>query len=169
MMEITTWAIANLSSHFGTEAESLESWQLAFAATQDRYPWLVHMTDGKLDGFARAGRFRDRSAYAWTTEVSVFVAPERQRRGVARLLYERLFPILVAQGFQTAIAGITLPNDASVALHRAFGFTQVGQLHRAGFKLGAWHDVSYWQRDLGIPGSTPRQVRRVSDVEPGER
>ncbi len=87
-------------------------------------------------GYAYATRHRERASYRWATDVTVYVAPQRHRRGVGRALYETLFGLLAEQGFRIACAGITLPNEASVGLHEALGFEPVGVYRRIGFKLG---------------------------------
>lgn len=112
------------------------------------YPWLVAEIDGAVVGYTSSTAFRQRSAYRWAVETGVYVAPEAQRRGVARALGARLIDALSARGFVTAVAGITLPNGPSVALHEALGYVQAGQIVGAGYKLGAWADIGYWQRDL---------------------
>jgi phosphinothricin acetyltransferase len=119
------------------------------------HPWLVAEHDGLLVGFAYACPHRERSAYRWAADVSVYVAPERHRRGVGRGLYGALLPLLVRQGLHVACAGITLPNEASVAFHESFGFTPVGVYRRIGFKRGAWWDVGWWRLELREPGDGP--------------
>ena len=114
----------------------------------ENWAWLVFEHEGRVVGYAYGGAHRARAAYRWTTEVSVYLAPEHQGRGIGRRLYEALFPILSNRGFATALAGITLPNDPSIALHRALGFTPIGIFHRVGWKFGRWHDTSWWERSL---------------------
>lgn len=121
------------------------------------YPWLVAEMDGVVVGFTSSSAFRQRSAYRWAVETGVYVAPEVQRRGVARALGARLIEVLGAQGFVTAVASITLPNGPSVALHEALGYVQVGQIVGAGYKLGAWADIGYWQRDLAERCNPPSE------------
>ena len=121
-------------------------------------PWLVCEVDGRVVGYAYASRHRERAAYQWSVEVSAYVRPEVQRGGIARLLYDELFAFLVRQGFYSAFAGITLPNDASVAFHLSMGFTLVGVFHKIGFKHGRWHDVGWYERALqaaGVPAAAP--------------
>lgn len=113
-----------------------------------RTPWLVLERDARVVGYAYASPHRDRPAYQWSVEVSAYVHADAHRTGVARALYTSLFAVLVLQGFRSAYAGITLPNDASEGLHRALGFTPVGVFHRVGYKLGAWHDVVWLERAL---------------------
>jgi len=99
-------------------------------------------------GYAYAGAHRARPAYRASVDVSAYVAPGGHRRGIGRRLYEHLLQDLAAKNFHAAFAGITQPNAASVGLHEALGFTHVGTYHEVGFKLGAWHDVGWWQRLL---------------------
>jgi phosphinothricin acetyltransferase len=125
------------------------------------HAWLVAEHDGAVVGFAYGGPHRERAAYRWATDVSVYVDGRFHRRGVGRALYATLFELLTRQGFRVACAGITLPNDASVALHRSMGFQPVGVYRRIGWKDGAWRDVIWWQRQLG-----PQDVGRAPE-EPG--
>ena len=128
------------------------------AAAQERHAWLVAEDGGGSSGYAYGGPWKPRAAYAWTCEVSVYLAPGAAGPGTGRALYEALLPRLAARGHRTAIAGMTLPNPASEALHRSLGFAPVGTFRRTGWKLGAWHDVGYVQLALGDdgpPGAPP--------------
>jgi phosphinothricin acetyltransferase len=116
--------------------------------TLARTPWLVYDDDGAVLGYAYASAHRERAAYQWSVDVSAYVRDDAQRRGVARALYTSLFDVLALQGFRNAYAGVTLPNDASVGFHRAMGFTPVGVYRGVGYKLGAWHDVAWFERPL---------------------
>jgi L-amino acid N-acyltransferase YncA len=125
---------------------------LAFA------PWLVCVDAQRVAGYAYASKHRERAAYRWCVDVSVYVRDGFRRTGVGRALYASLFALLRLQGFCAAHAGITLPNEASVRLHESLGFRPVGVYPRVGFKLGRWHDVGWWQLPLrdrsGEPGPT---------------
>jgi phosphinothricin acetyltransferase len=112
------------------------------------HPWLVAEEGGEVVGYAYACRHLERAAYRWAADVSVYVAANRRGEGIGRRLYEALFERLRAQNFQVACAGVTLPNDASVALHERLGFARTGTSPRIGWKRGSWHDVSWWQLDL---------------------
>jgi phosphinothricin acetyltransferase len=113
------------------------------------HAWLVAEEDARVIGYAYAGPFQARPAYARTCEVTVYVDRDRTGRGVGRVLYAELLARLQERGFRVAVAIIALPNAASEALHRASGFELVGVLRGVGFKHGAWHDVAYLQRTLG--------------------
>jgi phosphinothricin acetyltransferase len=117
------------------------------------HPWLVAGEQGSVIGFAYGCPHRDRAAYRWAVDVSVYVSPTHHRRGAGRALYSALLGLLVRQGLRVACAGITLPNDASVALHESLGFTPVGVYRRIGWKFGRWHDVGWWQLELSAPGA----------------
>jgi phosphinothricin acetyltransferase len=114
-------------------------------------PWLVAESGGAILGYAYASKFRERAAYRFTVETTVYVRDDMRRRGVARALYAELFTQLRAAGFATALAVIALPNPASVALHESLGFRPVGVFHRVGFKFDRWHDTGWWEFDLRAP------------------
>jgi phosphinothricin acetyltransferase len=136
------------------------------------HPWLVCATEtGRVAGYGYADRLKAREAYEWSTEVSAYTHPDFQRRGIARALYTALFAILTHQGFVNALAGIALPNDASIALHEGMGFTAVGTLSSVGYKLGGWRDVGWWEMRLQRPPDVPaaprpfREIREDAEVQ----
>jgi L-amino acid N-acyltransferase YncA len=146
--------VVSFESEPPTEAEMAAR----IAAANATHAWLVLEEDGDIVGYAYGGPFASRAAYQWACEVSVYVDVGRHRTGAGRALYEALLSRLAERGFHMAVAGMTLPNDASVALHRAMGFEPVGTWRRIGFKHGAWHDVAWTQRQLadGSPSAPPR-------------
>ena len=111
------------------------------------HAWLVAELDGALAGYAYGSPHRARAAYASSCDVAVYVDPAFARQGIGRALYVELLAQL-GRNFHAAFAGIALPNDASVGLHEAMGFTHLGTYHEAGWKHGAWRDVGWWQRLL---------------------
>ena len=114
----------------------------------DSQAWLVAEVDGAVAGYAYGSPHRSRAAYASSCDVAVYVDPAHSRQGVGRALYAALFPLLADKGFHAAFAGIALPNDPSVELHEAMGFTPVGTYREVGWKMGGWRDVGWWQRLL---------------------
>lgn len=125
------------------------------AETLAEYPWLVSEYNGGVAGYAYAGPRHHRQAYQWAVDVSVYVAPDYQRTGVAQSLYESLFEILRAQGHYSAYAIIALPNPKSVEFHESLGFERVGLYEKAGYKAGDWHDVGHWEFPLAEPEDRP--------------
>jgi len=120
------------------------------AEAQQRHAWLVVTDDdGRVAGYAYGAPFRGRAAYRWTCEVSVYLAPDARGRGTGRALYEALLARLAERGLAVAVAVMTLPNEASEALHRRLGFCEVGVFRGVGWKHGAWRDVVWYRRSLG--------------------
>jgi phosphinothricin acetyltransferase len=140
---------------FETEPPPPEEMARRIAAAQERHAWLVLEDGGVVAGYAYGGPFMARPAYAWSTAVSVYVDERRRRTGAGRALYEALFDRLAGRGLRMALAGITLPNDPSVGLHRALGFETVGTYRRVGWKHGAWRDVLWLQRPLAEDDGPP--------------
>ncbi|MDR2108320.1 MAG: GNAT family N-acetyltransferase [Coriobacteriales bacterium] len=116
-----------------------------------RYPYLVCEFDGEVVGFAYAYRVRPQEAYRWNAELSVYINPDFHGRGIATALYTALFQLLKAQGYCNLYAVITLPNEASIALHSHFGFTQCMVQRACGYKLGEWRDVLWME--YRVPGA----------------
>ena len=146
---ITNHYIANTAVHFG-DVPVGASELAALHAADARYPWLVADEAGAVVGYAKAGAWRFRAAYAWTCETGIYLEPQACGRGLGRALYVALLDELArAQHFRSVVAGITLPNPASVALHEHLGFVSIGVAREAGYKHGRWHDVGFWQKRLG--------------------
>jgi len=129
------------------------------AARIERYgashAWLVAEREGEVLGYAYATAFNERPAYRWSVSVSVYVAEGARGAGLGRALYEALFEGLRERGFRMACAGITLPNEASVALHESLGFEQTGLNREIGWKHGAWRDVGWYQLELAPAAEEP--------------
>ena len=126
------------------------------AGVLERLPWLVAEDAGRIVGYAYASPHRERAAYQWSVDTAVYLHQEAHRRGIGRLLYAALFPMLVGQGFVNAYAGITLPNEKSVGLHEAMGFLPVGIYKNVGFKAGQWLDVGWWHLPLQALPAAPQ-------------
>ena len=123
------------------------------------HEWVVLENQGRVVGYSYGGPYKSRAAYRWSCEVSVYLEPGRRRTGGGRALYDALFDRLAVRGFRTAVAGMTLPNDASVGLHRAMGFEPVGTYRRNGWKHGTWHDVAWVQRTIATGQGPPTELR----------
>lgn len=133
-------------------------------ATLVQLPWLLLEEEQRLLGYAYASPHRSRLAYQWAVDVSVYVAEPMQGRGYGRRLYGALLAILRAQGYFSALAGIALPNAASVGLHEAMGFERIGVFRNIGYKLGAWRDVGWWGLTLQPHSHAPRPPRALPDL-----
>jgi L-amino acid N-acyltransferase YncA len=163
-------AVATIYRPYVTEsAISFEDQPPTDEAMADRMastigPWLVLERDGHVVGYACGSKHRDRAAYAWSVDVSVYVDLAHHRAGIGRALYSSLLALLRLQGFYAAHAGITLPNVASVGLHESLGFRLVGVYAKVGYKRSAWHDVGWWQLPLRERKGEPAPPRSLEEV-----
>ncbi|UCD74685.1 MAG: N-acetyltransferase [Phycisphaerales bacterium] len=168
ILALSNHHVLHSAANFAIEPESLEAWREDFNETHEMYPWFVAAPedggDESILGFAKASPWKGRCAYAYSAEITVYVHPDHHRKGIGRALYAKLLETMKAQGYQTVLGGIALPNDASVALHESFGLTCSGVLKRVGWKFGKWHDVGYWQGVLNEGDAAPAAIRPVSEV-----
>lgn len=133
---------------FEMSPPSEEEFSARIAKASSRWSWLVAIANGECIGYAYGSAHRERAAYRYSVETSAYVHPTFHRQGVARALYVRLLAVLAERGYCNAFAGVAIPNDASLALHRSLGFTPIGTFRSVGRKFDAWHDVSWWQYEL---------------------
>jgi L-amino acid N-acyltransferase YncA len=145
---ITNHYITTSSIHFAYEPVAVAALRSMWERYRDRHPWLVTEDNGELLGYAKSGVWRERAAYNWTCEVGLYIADHARGRGMGRALYNELLDECARRGFRSAVAGITLPNAASIALHEKLGFQRVGTFEDAGWKNNAWHAVEFWQKRL---------------------
>jgi L-amino acid N-acyltransferase YncA len=153
---------------FETVPPGIAEMRARIAKTLPRYPWLVLEEGSEVIGYVYASAHRERPAYVWSVDTTVYVDAAHRRRGAGRALYASLFAVLELQGFHNAFAGIALPNPGSVGLHEALGFQAIGVYREVGYKLGRWHDVGWWQRPLRAPDAAPEPPKLVSEVAEGE-
>ena len=125
---------------FEIEPPAAETMAQRIATTLETHPWLVADCGGEVIGYAYAGKHRERAAYRWTVDTTVYVDAAAHRRGIGHALYRVLLDMLRQQGFRSAFAEIVLPNPGSVRLHESAGFKPIGIHKDIGFKLGRWHD-----------------------------
>ena len=139
--------------------------EIALRMASPLHPWLVAEEDERVIGYASTAPMRNRAAYRWSVETGIYVHQAVQGRGTGRQLLSAHIGLLQRQGFVTVIAGIALPNDASVALHEKLGFTLSGIERGVGYKLGEWVDVGRWQRDLSLRTASPIGPLRSDQVD----
>lgn len=163
LLAIYTPIVLETAISFEYEPPSAAQMAQRIQEVSAEFPWVVLELDGAVAGYAYATTWRSRAAYRYSVEVTVYVAPWAQRRGVARRLYGALFDALVHQGRRATVAGITLPNAASVALHESLGFEPVARVPRAGWKHERWWDLGLWWRALS-PEPPPTQLLPIAEV-----
>lgn len=128
------------------------------------YPFIVCEEGGVVAGFAYASAFREKAAYRWGVELTIYLAPGLQGQGLGSALMQRLLALLKLQGYQTAYSCITLPNERSLALHERFGFRQIGRFDRSGYKLGQWWDVVWVELPLGDFNTPPQEPTSIAEL-----
>lgn len=127
------------------------------AVTSAELPWLVAETSGRIVGYACASRWKERSAYRYSVESTIYLDPGFRGAGFGSQLYETLLADLRREKVHAVIGGIALPNDASIRLHEKFGFRHIAEFKEIGFKFGQWVDVGYWQLILQEMEESPAQ------------
>ncbi|ARV58637.1 N-acetyltransferase [Nostocales cyanobacterium HT-58-2] len=142
---------------FEIQAPTLDEMQQRIAKILQKLPWLVCEHGGEVLGYVYAAPHRDRSAYQWAVDVSVYIHESARCLGIGRALYTSLFKILVLQGYYSAYAGVTIPNKGSEKLHTLMGFEPIGIYRGVGYKCGAWHDVLWFELSLQprVPNPKP--------------
>ena len=155
ILDIYTPFVTDSATSFEEKPPSAQEMSERIAGS---HVWLIAEEAGRICGYAYATRFHPRAAYRWSVEVSIYLDPEAQGRGVGKLLLRELIDRLVAHGFVNAFAGTTLPNARSIALFESFGFQKIAHQKNVGFKHGEWHDVGWWQLQLQDPSTPPPEL-----------
>jgi phosphinothricin acetyltransferase len=150
--------IANTSLTFETDIPSGNEFANRISSYIENWPWIICVVDGQIAGYAYASRYRERVAYQWSVECSVYVHDDHQRSGIARALYTALFSILKKQGYRNVYAVINLPNERSVAFHENMGFQWFATYENVGYKLGQWKNVGWWRLIINEFGDDPAPV-----------
>lgn len=149
---------------FELEVPDPEDYWRRIQGIQAAAPWMVCDIEDRISGFAYAGPHRNRAAYQWSRELSVYVHPEFRRKGVAQALYYTIVRILKLQGYRNVFAGIVVPNPASIAFHRQFGFKPIGVYEGVGYKMGKWQNVSWWGLTLGDLITPPGKIASLDQL-----
>ncbi|MEO6612111.1 MAG: N-acetyltransferase family protein [Chitinophagaceae bacterium] len=157
--------IETTSFTFETETPSVEEFAERIRTYLLTWPWLVCETGGMITGYAYATKYRERTAYQWCTESSVYIHDDHQRSGIARALYTALFEILKIQGFRNIYAVINLPNEKSVAFHESCGFEYFATYEKVGYKLGRWKNVGWWKLSMNDYDMEPTAPVKFSELD----
>jgi L-amino acid N-acyltransferase YncA len=155
--EIYAPYVRDTAISFEIEPPTAETMAQRIASTLETHPWLVADCGGEVIGYAYAGKHRERAAYRWTVDTTVYVETAAHRRGIGHALYRVLLDMLRQQGFHSAFAEIVLPNPGSDRLHESAGFKPIGIHKDIGFKLGRWHDIGYWRMGLADSDALPSE------------
>lgn len=164
ILEIYAPYIRNTSITFEYEVPSLSEFRERMEGIMEGYPYLICEIDGAVAGYAYAHRYKERAAYQWDAELSVYLREGYERRGIGQAFYTALMEILKEQHVRNVYGIVTSPNPPSEALHAAMGFRLAGVSLKTGYKLGKWIDVSCFERSLGDPDSPPEELLTVHQV-----
>jgi L-amino acid N-acyltransferase YncA len=164
ILEIYAPYIESTSYTFETEVPSIEAFAHRINSYLINWPWLVCEIDKTIAGYAYATRYRERVAYQWCTESSVYVHDDYQRMGIAHTLYSTLIDILKRQGFRNVYAVINLPNDKSIAFHESLGYKHFATYEKVGYKLGKWKNVGWWQLTINDFINEPLSPVKFSEL-----
>jgi len=147
--------VTDTAISFEVEPPSTTAMAARIADAVRDHAWFVLEDDDRVVGFAYGNRFAERAAYRWSCTTSIYLELGRRRTGGGRALYDALLARLRECGLRRALAGMTLPNEASAGLHRAMGFEPVGVYRKVGWKHGTWHDVAWVQKELATCDEPP--------------
>lgn len=160
--------VTGTSITFEYEVPSLDEMRSRITDTLKEYPYLVYLLNDKVAGFAYAHRLRERIAYQWDAELSVYVDGVCHQRGIGKALYACLMDLLKLQHVINVSGVVTLPNPASERLHEHFGFRLAGVLHNTGFKNGKWLDVAWYEKNLSDWPAKPQPLLSFPKVDQAE-
>ncbi|MDR3585522.1 MAG: GNAT family N-acetyltransferase [Desulfosporosinus sp.] len=157
--------IENTSISFETIVPSKEEMETRIERILTNNPWLVFEENNIILGYAYASKHRERAAYKWAVDVSVYVRQDHRCKGIGKRLYTALLSVLRLQGYCNVYAGICLPNESSVGIHENFGFNKIAHYNKVGYKFGQWHDVGWWEFFLEQHNSEPSDPLPISNIE----
>jgi len=145
---IYAYYVENTAITFEYVAPTAEEFGERIAHKLEKYPYIIAEENGRAVGYAYADMYRERAAFNWSCELSVYVDKSETGKGTGRRLYNALVELLRLQGFTSVVASITYPNEASVALHEKMGFSHLGTMHNIGFKFGRWYSLVWMEKHL---------------------
>lgn len=166
MLALLAEQIKETTNVFDFTPPSLEVFTQRYHSRINKYPhWVCETEEGKFIGFVAAFPFRERDAYQWSVETSIYLNADARATGIGKKIYQHLLWGLAQQGFTQAVACITTENLVSINFHRKVGFTHVGTFPSMGLKMGRWLDITFYQYDLRPLGNYPNLVETGTYLE----
>lgn len=165
ILEIYAPYVETTTISFETIVPSKEEMKARIEHTLETNPWIIFEEDKYIIGYAYASKHRERAAYKWAVDISIYVRQDSRGKGIGKELYTKLLSILKLQGYCNVYAGICLPNESSVGLHEYFGFKKIAHFNKVGYKFGKWHDVGWWElflRQHEPESSEPLSINAIS-------
>jgi len=164
ILDIYAPYITDTAITFETEVPDISAFTQRVTAICAQYPFLVYLEGNDIVGYAYASQHRERAAYRYGVDVSIYVLPQYHGSGVAHRLYGCLFELLKMLGYYNAYAACTVPNDKSIRFHQKLGFTLIGTHHNTGYKLGKWHDVVWLEKVLSEYKERPDEIKGIDEL-----
>lgn len=156
--------ILNTAITFEYDPIPLPEFRTRMVQVLEHFPWLVYEKEGKILGYAYCSKFKERAAFNWDCECSVYIDEQAHRQGIATELYQELFELIKKQGYYTIYALITNQHESSIALHSKFGFTKVGVYEKTGFKMGNWWDLLVMEKRLDTFDHSPLPSKSIHEI-----
>ena len=157
-------SVSNVS--FELTAPSLAEFRQRIVDISSKYPYLVGEKDGQILGYVYCHPYRERLAYQWSVEVTIYLAPAGQGKGLGRLLYETMEKLLCLQGVTMAYSCITLGNEHSIKMHEALGYRLIGTFSKSGCKNGQWLDTVWLEKQLQPCPKQPDNIKSWRKLDP---
>lgn len=168
LLKIYSEFIKNTYITFEVDVPSALEFDKRIKNVLEKFPWLVCEINGENAGYAYASKHKERAAYQWSVDVTVYVNPEYHKRHIATALYTALMELLKVQGYYNAYAGVALPNIKSEGFHEAFGFKPVGVFHNTGYKLDEWRDVKWYELTILEHSKKPATTKTINEIKDTE-
>ncbi len=160
--------VLHTANTFEYEVPSVDDFRTKIEKITAQYPWLVCKCNGEIVGYAYGSTHRERAAYQWSPECTVYIDAKHHRKGIARTLYNTLFELLRQQGYINVFASVLVTNENSVAFHKAYGFEEIGLFKNIGYKLGEWHTnlwLQYALQEAVINPPVPKPITKMLNDE----
>lgn len=168
VLDLYSYYIQETTITFEYEVPTIEVFRKRVEAIQKDYPWIVYIEEDRVKGYAYASRQRERAAYQWNVELSIYMSKDYQGTGVGTRLYSVLLDILKEQGYCNAYGCITIPNEKSIYLHKRLGFYEIGVFPNAGNKFNEWHDIIWFGKQLNEYKDNMEIPRKISEIDKGK-
>ena len=165
IIDIYSPSVISAATSFEKVVPPVDEMQSRIESCLQKFPWIVCTVDEKIAAYVYASKHREREAYQWSCECSVYVRDNYKGKGIGQDLYQLLFRILKLQGFKNVYAGITLPNEASVRLHEKCGFRAFARYENIGYKFGCWHTVGWWKLQINNYDQEPPPPLKLSGLD----
>jgi phosphinothricin acetyltransferase len=156
--------ISDTAITFETEVPNIKDFSARVEKIIDNYPFLAYEIKDEIVGYAYSSQHRERAAYLYDVDVSIYILPEHHGTGIAYKLYKCLFSILSELGYINAYAALTEPNIKSMKFHQKFNFTKIGTHHKTGYKFGKWHDVTWLEKTINIHNTEPKKILSIKEI-----